>query len=123
MAAVSGAGLGAGRRHGGDQRGNHACRHAGAARVRRAHQQAHQQKIAANRDGAGGQIEVQEPPHDGALDELWALAPFLLAPWIGFGAALGSTAALLYAPFAQRSLILMGAGSAAGKQQETGANQ
>ncbi len=45
------------------------------------------------------------------LDELWALAPFLLAPWIGFGSALGATAALLYAPFAQRSLILMGAGS------------
>lgn len=56
------------------------------------------------------------------LDELWALAPFLLAPWIGFGAALGSTAALLYAPFAQRSLILMGAGSAERKRQETGAN-
>jgi cholera toxin transcriptional activator len=48
------------------------------------------------------------------LDELWALAPFLLAPWIGFGAALGATAALLYAPFAQRSLILMGAGAANG---------
>lgn len=45
------------------------------------------------------------------LDELWALAPFLLAPWIGFGAGLGATAALLYAPFAQRSLILMGAGA------------
>jgi cholera toxin transcriptional activator len=57
------------------------------------------------------------------LDEMWALAPFLLAPWIGFGAALGSTAALLYAPFAQRSLILMGAGSAARKRQETGANE
>ncbi|MDE3168923.1 MAG: winged helix-turn-helix domain-containing protein [Acidobacteriota bacterium] len=47
------------------------------------------------------------------LDELWALAPFLLAPWIGYGAALGATAALLYAPFAQRSLILMGAGASA----------
>ncbi|MGH9686396.1 MAG: winged helix-turn-helix domain-containing protein [Candidatus Acidiferrales bacterium] len=48
------------------------------------------------------------------LDELWALAPFLLAPWIGFGAALGATAALLYVPFAQRSLILMGAGAPRG---------
>lgn len=48
------------------------------------------------------------------LDALWALAPFLLVPWIGFGAALGATAALLYAPFAQRSLILMGAGAPAG---------
>jgi len=53
------------------------------------------------------------------LDELWALAPFLLAPWIGFGAALGSTAALLYAPFAQRSLILMGAGAPARKRDAT----
>jgi cholera toxin transcriptional activator len=41
------------------------------------------------------------------FDELWALAPFLLADRIGFGLALGATAALLYAPFAQRSLILM----------------
>lgn len=45
------------------------------------------------------------------LDELWSLAPFLLAPWIGYGSALAATAALLYAPFAQRSLILMGAGA------------
>jgi cholera toxin transcriptional activator len=44
------------------------------------------------------------------LDELWALAPFLLLPQIGYGLALGLTAILLYAPFAQRSLILMGAG-------------
>jgi len=45
------------------------------------------------------------------LDELWALAPFLLALDIGFGLALAATAALLYLPFAQRSLILMGAGN------------
>lgn len=45
------------------------------------------------------------------LDELWALAPFLLAPEIGYGLALGLTAVLLYAPFAERSLILMGAGA------------
>lgn len=44
------------------------------------------------------------------LDELWALAPFLLLPQIGYGLALGLTAILLYVPFAQRSLILMGAG-------------
>ena len=43
------------------------------------------------------------------LDMLWALAPFLLVSKIGFGLALGATAALLYSPFAQRSLILMGA--------------
>jgi DNA-binding winged helix-turn-helix (wHTH) protein len=42
-----------------------------------------------------------------AFDELWALAPFLLIDQIGFGLALGATAALLYAPFAQRSLIFM----------------
>src|SRR5271154_854149 len=42
------------------------------------------------------------------LDLLWALAPFLLVGKIGFGPALASTAALLYSPFAQRSLILMG---------------
>jgi cholera toxin transcriptional activator len=41
------------------------------------------------------------------LDVLWALAPFLLINEIGFGPALAATAALLYAPFAQRSLILM----------------
>jgi DNA-binding winged helix-turn-helix (wHTH) protein len=45
------------------------------------------------------------------LDELWALAPFLLLQQIGHGLALGLTAILLYVPFAQRSLILMGAGS------------
>lgn len=48
------------------------------------------------------------------LDELWALAPFLLVEQIGYGLALGVTAALLYVPFAQRSLILMGAGTPAG---------
>jgi DNA-binding winged helix-turn-helix (wHTH) protein len=47
------------------------------------------------------------------LDELWALAPFLLLPQIGYGLALGLTAILLYAPFAQRSLVLMGAGTPA----------
>ena len=46
------------------------------------------------------------------LDELWALAPFLLLQQIGHGLALGLTAILLYVPFAQRSLILMGAGAA-----------
>lgn len=45
------------------------------------------------------------------LDELWALAPFLLLPWIGYGLVLGLTAILLYVPFAERSLILMGAGT------------
>jgi DNA-binding winged helix-turn-helix (wHTH) protein len=43
-----------------------------------------------------------------ALDELWALSPFLLAPQIGVGLALAATAALVYVPFAQRTLLLMG---------------
>lgn len=51
------------------------------------------------------------------LDELWALAPFLLVEQIGYGLALGITAALLYVPFAQRSLILMGAGAPARVKQ------
>lgn len=42
------------------------------------------------------------------LDELWALAPFLAIQQMGFGLALAVTAALLYLPFAQRSLLLMG---------------
>ena len=42
------------------------------------------------------------------LDELWALAPFLAVEQIGIGAAIAVTAALLYLPFAQRSLMLMG---------------
>ena len=42
------------------------------------------------------------------LDELWALAPFLIVEKIGIGLALGATAALLYVPFSQRSLLLMG---------------
>jgi len=41
------------------------------------------------------------------LDELWALSPFLLTPQIGLGLALGITAALIYVPFAQRTLVLM----------------
>lgn len=42
------------------------------------------------------------------LDELWSLAPFLIVNLIGIGSALAATAALLYLPFAQRSLLLMG---------------
>lgn len=42
------------------------------------------------------------------LDELWALAPFLIVQQIGAGLALAVTAALLYLPFSQRSLLLMG---------------
>jgi DNA-binding winged helix-turn-helix (wHTH) protein len=45
------------------------------------------------------------------LDELWALSPFLLLHHINFGLALAATAILVYSPFAQRSLVLMGAGA------------
>lgn len=44
------------------------------------------------------------------VDELWALSPFLLLHHINFGLALACTALLVYSPFAQRSLVLMGAG-------------
>jgi DNA-binding winged helix-turn-helix (wHTH) protein len=43
------------------------------------------------------------------LDLLWALSPFLLIHHINAGFALGLSAPLVYAPFAQRSLILMNA--------------
>jgi len=41
------------------------------------------------------------------LDQLWALSPFLMASSIGFGAAFASTAALLYVPFSERTLLRM----------------
>lgn len=41
------------------------------------------------------------------MDLLWALSPFLLIHHISIGLALGMTAALVYLPFAQRSLVLM----------------
>ena len=44
------------------------------------------------------------------FDELWSLSPFLLLHHINLGLALSCTALLVYSPFAQRSLILMGAG-------------
>jgi hypothetical protein len=40
-----------------------------------------------------------------ALDLLWAVAPFLLMQKIGMGAAFAATAALLYVPFGERTLI------------------
>jgi len=41
------------------------------------------------------------------LDELWALAPLVIAEWIGMGLALAAAAVLVYLPFSQRSLLLM----------------
>jgi DNA-binding winged helix-turn-helix (wHTH) protein len=42
-----------------------------------------------------------------ALDQLWAVAPFLLLPQIGAGLAFAATAALLYVPFSERTLVRM----------------
>jgi cholera toxin transcriptional activator len=42
-----------------------------------------------------------------ALDMLWALSPLLIADRIGLGFALGACAALVYMPFAQRTLMKM----------------
>jgi cholera toxin transcriptional activator len=44
------------------------------------------------------------------LDAIWSLAPFLLSHHINYGLALAGVTLLVYSPFAQRSLILMGAG-------------
>jgi cholera toxin transcriptional activator len=43
-------------------------------------------------------------------DVSWALSPFLLLHHINAGLALACMALLVYSPFAQRSLMLMGAG-------------
>lgn len=45
-------------------------------------------------------------------DVVWALSPFLLMHHINGGLALACMALLVYSPFAQRSLMLMGAGQA-----------
>lgn len=41
------------------------------------------------------------------LDMMWAVSPFLIADRIGVGLALAATAALIYMPFAQRTLMKM----------------
>jgi cholera toxin transcriptional activator len=48
------------------------------------------------------------------MDMLWALSPFLLLQHIHAGLALACTTLLVYSPFAQRSLVLMGAGGERG---------
>jgi hypothetical protein len=45
------------------------------------------------------------------FDGLWSLSPFLLMHHINFGVALACTTLLVYAPFAQRSIVLIGAGN------------
>jgi len=42
-----------------------------------------------------------------ALDQLWAIAPFLLIENIGVGPAFAACAGLLYVPFSERTLIRM----------------
>jgi DNA-binding winged helix-turn-helix (wHTH) protein len=42
------------------------------------------------------------------LDEIWALTTFLCIEQIGLGLAIAVAAALLYLPFSQRTLLLMG---------------
>ena len=46
-------------------------------------------------------------PYILALDQLWAVAPFLLIQKIGLGAAFAASAGLLYVPFSERTLIRM----------------
>jgi cholera toxin transcriptional activator len=53
------------------------------------------------------------------FDELWSLSPFLLLHHINFGLALACMTLLVYSPFAQRSLVLMGAGGVDPETQET----
>jgi len=53
------------------------------------------------------------------LDVVWSLAPFLLLHHINFGLALACTTLLVYSPFAQRSLVLMGAGGQAEEMAAT----
>jgi cholera toxin transcriptional activator len=45
------------------------------------------------------------------LDIVWSLSPFLLLRHIHYGLAVACMTLLVYSPFAQRSLILMGAGA------------
>lgn len=54
------------------------------------------------------------------LDELWAVAPFLILERIGFGAAFAATAALLYVPFAERTLVKMAYGTGVSQAGEDG---
>ena len=49
------------------------------------------------------------------FDLLWSLSPFLLLHHINYGLALACMTFLVYSPFAQRSLVLMGAGTAISK--------
>jgi hypothetical protein len=43
------------------------------------------------------------------VDVVWSLSPFLLLHHINYGLALACTTLLVYSPFAQRALVIMGA--------------
>jgi len=60
--------------------------------------------VAFDHRGLGAKFQRMFPPIL-VLDQLWAVAPFLLAERIGFGAAFAATAALLYVPFSERTLL------------------
>ena len=51
------------------------------------------------------------------LDELWTLASFRIVGEMGVGLAIATTAALLYLPFAQRRLLLIGSSAAPNKKR------
>lgn len=51
------------------------------------------------------------------FDELWSLSPFLIVDRIGWGLALAATASLVFLPFSQRSVLLMGDGASSGDSQ------
>jgi hypothetical protein len=58
-----------------------------------------------------------------AVDQLWAIAPFLMAEKIGFGAAFAASAGLLYLPFSERTLIRLAyVGPGSGEKQMNGTN-
>jgi DNA-binding winged helix-turn-helix (wHTH) protein len=54
------------------------------------------------------------------LDSLWALAPFLIIEKIGIGGALAATAALIYVPFSERTLIRLAYPSGGSSVQNPG---
>lgn len=66
--------------------------------------------VVALRPPQGRRKLLQLWPFFAPLDLLWSLSPFLLLHHINFGLAFACVALLVYAPFAQRSLVLMGAG-------------
>ena len=61
-----------------------------------------------------GEIFLRVFPFVMLLDELWAMSPLLIWRELGAGIALAAVAALVWVPFAQRTLIKMAYSAAAG---------